>query len=276
MQPQSKMDNMIGRIETDAEAEQTSSPAGEYRPLAALPAPETSSAPGKRGKSGNPGKPAKHEKSLSRRDADSIRMVREQCEKLATSIFYNEQAPLRSLGFTSVVSGEGKSFLATTTAALLGTNTDDPVTIVECNWEHPSLAELFDVPSGPGLAEWARGECPKTAIRYAVNDNLTVIPAGDGQVNVLSTLQRIRDRGLLDVRLAPNEMLVVDLPPVLTSTYGTFAASLVEALVIVVRAGVTPSPMIAETCDQLRELPVHGILLNHITSKIPHWLSKVL
>ena len=73
-----------------------------------------------------------------------------------------------------------------------------------------------------------------------------------------------------------HELLVVDLPSIAVNAYGSLAASLVESLIIVVRAGVTPDVMVAETCSQLKELPVHGLLLNQVESQIPRWLQKIL
>jgi len=34
--------------------------------------------------------------------------------------------------------------------------------------------------------------------------------------------------------------------------------------------------MIAETCSQLKDLPVHGLLLNQVESSIPRWLRQIL
>jgi Mrp family chromosome partitioning ATPase len=73
-----------------------------------------------------------------------------------------------------------------------------------------------------------------------------------------------------------NDLYILDLPPVLTTGYGVMAASLLESIVVVVRAQVIPDTMIAETCSQLKDLSVHGIIINQGQSLIPGWIRQML
>lgn len=213
---------------------------------------------------------------FTKRDVTNARMLQELCRKLCLSVFSREHAPARSLGFTSSIGGEGKSFLALTTARVLAHDSVDPVTLIECNWEHPSLHEYFGIPSSPGLAEWLRGTCTEADVRHQVDHNLTVIPAGNGSQDAVKLLKRIQQDGLLNTFTNANELYIIDLPPIITTGYGSLAASLVESLVVVVRTQVIPSNMVTETIEQLKELPIHGIILNQEVSRIPNWLRKIL
>jgi len=215
-------------------------------------------------------------KPVAKRDEQNAYMTQERCRQLCLSIFYREQTPVRSLGFTSATSGEGKSFLATTSARALANDSGVPVTLLECNWEHPSVHEYAGIASSPGLAEWLRGEAGESAVRCQVENNLTIIPAGNGKHDAVRLLQQLRQKGSLNSLLRSNELLIVDLPPVVTSAYGKLMASLVDALVVVVRANVTPNTLIAETCAQLSGLPVEGVLLNQAESHLPRWLQHLL
>ena len=105
---------------------------------------------------------------------------------------------------------------------------------------------------------------------------MTVIPAGDSKHVAARLLQRIRQNGLLNSLTHSNELLIVELPAIVTTGYGSLAASMVESIIIVVRAGVTPDGLVAETCAQLKDLPVEGILLNQIESRIPRWLQRII
>ncbi len=216
-------------------------------------------------------------KRSSQSEAAQAQMVQEQCRQLYLSVFFREHAPVRSLGFTSSIAGEGKSFLAMVTAEVLANDCASPVTLLECDWEHPSLAEYFGFPVVPGLAEWLRNECSEVHIRYQVSQNLTIIPAGNEKQGAVKLLQQIRLRGgLVNTLVSSNELLIVDLPAIATTGYGSLAASLVESLIVVVRAGVTPDLQIAETCRQLKDLPVQGIMLNQVESRIPRWIQELL
>lgn len=211
----------------------------------------------------------------NKRDIANANMFQEQCRRLCLTLFANGQASVKSLGFTSSIGGEGKSFLATVMARLLARDSLEPVVLVECNWEHPTLYETFGIPATPGLAEWLNGTCDEQEIRYEAAENLTVIPAGDGSREGVRLLKRIQQYGLRKM-FKQNELVVLDLPPVITTSYGSLAASLAETVVIVVRSEVTPSRMLVETCAQLKDVPIHGVVLNQGNSHIPRWIRQIL
>jgi Mrp family chromosome partitioning ATPase len=210
------------------------------------------------------------------KEAANIRMLQEQCRRLCLELFARKQDPIASLGFTSAIGGEGKSFLALTTARILARDSIEPVTLVECNWEHPTLHEYFGIPATPGLAEWLSGRCSEQEIRYQVDDNLTIIPAGNGAPNAVKLLKQLQRRELWQGFRHANELVIVDLPAIITSSYGSLAARLVDAAVIVVRSEVIPGRMLTETCNQLKDASVCGIILNQENSHIPRWLRQLL
>jgi protein-tyrosine kinase len=225
-----------------------------------------------------PQKPGTHRgtRPIPKRDRADSHALHEHCRQICLSAFFREHAPVRSLGFTSSVAGEGKSFLSIMTAQVLADDSTSPVILLECNWEHPNLHEYFGFASTPGLAEWLRGECSKEIIHHKIGRNLTIIPAGNGRQDAVKLLQQIQQKGLLDLFACSDELLIVDLPTIATTAYGAFAASLVESLVIVVCAGVTPEALIAETSTRLEDLPVQGVVLNQIESSIPRWIRQMI
>jgi Mrp family chromosome partitioning ATPase len=212
----------------------------------------------------------------ARRAPASMRELQERSRKLCVSLFLREHSPVRSIGFTSAIAGEGKSLLALTTAAVLAEDSAEPVLLLDANWEHPTLHEHFGLPPTPGLAEWLRGECGEEDVRHEVAENLSVVVAGDGQADAVKLLRRLRERSASYKVTSTPALLVCDLPPVVTCGYGAFAASTVESVVMVVRAGVTPEDMVAEACGQLKDLPLEGVVLNQISSRIPLWLQRIL
>jgi Mrp family chromosome partitioning ATPase len=218
----------------------------------------------------------KRRRSIPKQDASNVHVLTEQCRQICLSAFFNEHAPVRSLGFTSSLGGEGKSFLSIITAQALADDSNSPVILVECNWDHPSLHKYFGIASSFGLAEWLRGECSEEIIRYEIGHNLTVIPAGRGKQDAVKLLHQIQQKGLLDLLAHSNDLLILDLPAVVTTAYGTLAARLVESLVIVACAGETHEALLAETLTRLEGLPVQGVVLNQIETRIPHWIQQIL
>jgi Mrp family chromosome partitioning ATPase len=215
-------------------------------------------------------------KLIEKRDREQAQLFQEQCRQICLSVFFRQSAPVRSLGFTSSIGGEGKSFLSLVAAKVLANDSFHPVSLVDCNWHHPSLHEAFSYPLRPGLAEWLRGECQEVSIRHHLSRNLTLISAGNGKQDAVKLLQLIRTKGLLNMLAPSRGLLIVDLPPIMTTAYGSLAASLVESLMMVVRTGVTPEALLVEAYKQIMDLPVQGVILNQLESRIPSWIRQIL
>jgi len=206
---------------------------------------------------------------------DASTLLMDRCRQFCLSTFLNEQAPVHTMGITSSITGEGKTFFARMMASVLAADTDEAVTLVECNWDHQSLHDHYGLDPAPGLAEWLRGEADAQEIGHRVENNLTVIPCGDGKRDAVRLLRRLQgDR--LRVLTSSSKYLIFDLPPIASCAYGRLAASLADGLVIVVRAGVTPDAVVADTCRQLQEYAVHGVMLNQVKTRIPKWLRKII
>lgn len=219
--------------------------------------------------------PDAHSDIFFTQDPNDPYIVREQCRQLCLSVFFREYAPARSLGFTSSVNGEGKSFLAKVAAEAFAKDSINPIVLLECNWENPNFHKHFGFSQAPGLAEWIRGECNGGAIRYQVNRNLTVIPAGEGRQDAVQLLQYVRQVNLPQMLGHPNELIIVDLPAVISTAYGALAASVVDTVVMVVRAGVTPDALVAEACMKLNNTHIEGVVLNQLESKVPKWIRRL-
>lgn len=205
-----------------------------------------------------------YSRRIPRHEAAMVRLVEEQCRSFCLALFFREQEPVCSLGITSSIPREGKSFVAFMMAHVLANDSTRPVILTECDWEHAGLHDYFGLPATPGLAEWLRGECTRQDIRHKVNENLTIIPAGDGQRNAVRLLQQVSKRSFRNTLAYNDENLLVELPAVTSTSYSIFAASMVEALALVVRAGVTPDNLVADASAHLNNLPLQGIILNQV------------
>jgi Mrp family chromosome partitioning ATPase len=199
-----------------------------------------------------------------------------RCKQLALSLFFQGQTSVRSLGFTSAIAGEGKTFLTRLTAELIAQENSMPVTLLECNWENPTFSSAYNLTPGPGLSDWLVGHCQLSVICRQVTSNLTVIPVGDSPYNATQLVRTFQQRGTHSVLTKPNEILLIDLPATVSTAYGSFAAQLADALILVIHRGVTPEPFVTEACHSLKDLPVHGIVFNQVRSRIPQWLRRIL
>lgn len=183
---------------------------------------------------------------------------------------------LTTFGFTSVNPKEGKTFLAFLAASLLANDCQQPITLLELNWERPSLHKPFGVPATPGLAEFLRGECREDQIYFQVRDNLTIVPAGAGKNDAARLIERLRNDYMPDLLARSKSIILFDLPPLVSCGYGMLAASLPEQVGIVVQAGKTPMPQVVRAYEQLKTFTTSHLILNDTSSRIPGWLRTLL
>jgi Mrp family chromosome partitioning ATPase len=212
----------------------------------------------------------------TRQPKELVQELRTRCKQLGVSLFFQDEAAVRSLGFTSAIGGEGKSFLARLMAEVMAENSSVPITLLECNWENPTLSSIYNLPLAPGLSEWLCGQCPLEAIRRQVGRSLTIIPAGNSTFNATQLLRTFQQKGVHSVLANPNEVLIIDLPATVTTAYGPFAAQLADALILVVRMGVTPESFVLEARHYLKDSHMYGVIFNQVASRIPHWLRRIL
>lgn len=216
-------------------------------------------------------------KALPKRSIEKALALQEECLKITLPLFFRQRDPVHSLGFTSAVAGEGKSLLSALTSGALANNTGRPVTLIECNWDHPSVHHYFGISATPGLADWLRLTHERTEVLTKIHDHLTVIPAGNGQKDSISLMQTLRERGLTQLTDGEDDRIViVDLPPIVGSASGLLAAQLPDALMVVVCAGITPRSLVAKANQVMAGLPVEGVVLNQTKSYLPRWLQKII
>lgn len=181
-----------------------------------------------------------------------------------------------TIGVTSALDGEGKSTIALGIATALAADLDSPIVLVELNLTRPSLYKSLGIPAQPGISEYLRGECPLPSALRQITENFFVLPAGDGR-NDPARLIRMLTRANLLLRMDNSgAVLVLDLPPVLTASYGVLASSMADAVVLVVRAGQTPEKMVKDAVARLDESTLRGIVLNAARPSIPTWLGGYL
>jgi Mrp family chromosome partitioning ATPase len=205
-----------------------------------------------------------------------VRLIQNQCLKMSLALFNRTQRQTRSLGFTSALPGEGKTLMATITATALAERSHRAVTLVDCNWDNPTLHSQFGVSNTPGLAEWLRRECDLADIRRTISPYLTVIPSGDGLGDALALTDRFHAIGASAILTVPGELLIADLASVLTTDYGAQLPQMLDAVLLVVRAGATPEAYITEAQRELGDAALEGAVLNATRSSIPRWLLRLL
>lgn len=178
------------------------------------------------------------------------------------------------IGITSAISGEGRTTVALGLAQTLAADVDEPVTLVEVDLERPWLAPHFGIAPTPGLCEVLRGECQITEVLYSVSSNLSIVPTGSVGPDSARLLRQLPIHDPFHTPQAPAGILILDLPPIINHSYSPLAASAADAIVLVIRAGVTPIDVVREAIARLEDKAPQGVVFNAPRSSLPGWWPK--
>ena len=191
-------------------------------------------------------------------------LAAEQYRQLRTRLAHAEGAgTLRTVLVTSPQKGEGKSVTSANLALTMAQELQRRVVIVEADLRKPSMQELFGLPPGPGLTEYLAGAVElKDVMRFLPEHNLTVIHAGSAAANPAELLGSTAMRRLLDTLRTRFDRVILDTPPVLPLADVAVLAPMVDGMLMVVRAGVTPKPAIENALRAFDSSRLLGIVLN--------------
>lgn len=186
----------------------------------------------------------------------------------------SDQDILPVIGVTSAIASEGRTTIATGIAAAMAADMESPVVLVEADLSHPGVHRVLGIAPQPGICEYLRGESDLSTALRQISDRLFVLPAGDAHGEA-SRLVRQLAAGDLRKRLATSgAMMVLDLPPILSSSYGVLASSMAESIAFVVRAGYTSDKQVEDALSRLDETMVRGLVLNGAQPQLPRWLRE--
>ena len=179
---------------------------------------------------------------------------------LRTSLLLSRaEARPRLILFTSSMAGEGKSTVSSNEACLLAQN-GARVLLIDADLRRPSQHTRFSLPNKTGLSTYlsGSGDLRNFISPVAGVPTLFVLPSGPlppspGELLGSRPMQR-----LLDEAAEKYDFVIIDTPPSLTIADSALLADRVDAIVLVVRAGVANKKMVLRTRNTL--LRVHGNL----------------
>jgi protein-tyrosine kinase len=193
------------------------------------------------------------------RGAEQFRTLRSRLYQLR-----NNQ-PLRTLLITSAVPGEGKTFVASNLAQAIVRQPDRRALLIDADLRCARLHLPFGAPSSPGLSEYLKGEAEEAAVIQHGNDTNLCLVAGGGQVtNPSELLSNGRLSTLLKSVGSVFDWIILDSPPCLPVADATILAELSDAVLFVVRAGVTPAGVAQRGLQELQNRAIAGVVLNAV------------
>jgi Mrp family chromosome partitioning ATPase len=184
------------------------------------------------------------------------------------------------LGITSAVEGEGKTSAAMHLAMTVARHTFKRVCLVDLSLGNGDLAERLGVPATEHGMVSALEDTDNIVptLQLSGCDNLVVIPAGKAPRNPYKLARSPRVAQMMISARHSFDVVVVDLPSVSTDNALPLARH-VDGIVLIARAGVTPTHVVSRAIDILGRDKVIGVALNRIQSAVPsaiqRWLARV-
>ena len=197
---------------------------------------------------------------------DPFAVGAEQFRTLRSRLYrIRENQPLRKVLIASAAPAEGKTFVAANLAQSFVRQRGCRVLLIDGDLRSPRLHSLLGAPSNPGIADYLQGEVNLTEIiQKSQNDDFFFIPAGNHVTHPAELISNGRFKELLD-HLAPMfDWVIVDSPPILPVSDGSVLAGMCDGVLLVVRAGATPSEAAQRACHELKGAQLIGVVLNTV------------
>lgn len=172
---------------------------------------------------------------------------------IRTGIIYSsaDRAPQVIL-VTSAGPQEGK----TTCAANLGitmAQAGSRVVIMDCDLRRPRLHKSFNIKRDTGISSALVGSCGLSDILLPSGvHNLDLIPSGPVPPNPSEILGSKKMGQILDALKKGYNRILIDSPPITAVTDSVLMSRLADGVILVIRAGDTPRPVIQNGLEQLQ------------------------
>ena len=174
--------------------------------------------------------------------------------------------PLRSMAVVSSGPGEGKS-TSSANLAVVFAQAGRRVLLVDADMRKATVHKTFGLSNEVGLSNLVSGQqSASSVIQPSGVDNLSVMTAGPTTPNPAELLNSHRMNVVIEELYQMFDLIVFDLPPVMTVADGLIMASKTDGTVVVIREGVTRKDSIIEAKNRLIQAKARilGVIYNGV------------
>jgi exopolysaccharide/PEP-CTERM locus tyrosine autokinase len=195
----------------------------------------------------------------------------EQFRRLRTHVLkLNISDPPKTIMVTSATAGEGKTFVAANLAAGIAHDLHFHALLVDCDLRNPSLSQWFGVQNGHGLSDYlvGRRQLPELLMKTEM-EKLSILTGGSAQEKPAELIGSRKMEALIhELKSRYNDRYIIfDATPLLVTTEPEVLARLVDGILIVVRANVTPRETVKQAIASLDPKKILGFVLNDVEFK---------
>ncbi|MCU0669292.1 MAG: CpsD/CapB family tyrosine-protein kinase [Myxococcota bacterium] len=194
--------------------------------------------------------------------AEQYRTLRARLDALAT------ERPVRTIGVTSSMPGEGKTTTAVNLAIVSSMSLGRRVLLVDCDMRRPKVHAVLGLRPESGLAEILTGDATlEQAVVRVEGTDLSVLAVRATPSNPSELLSSDRMRSLIEELARSYDQVIFDTPPTLAIPDAKIMSELMDGIVFVVRANATPREDVASALDVLDRRRVLGVVLNDVAAE---------
>ena len=189
----------------------------------------------------------------------------EQFRSLAATLLRAQvERQLKSIIVTSAAPGDGKSYVSLNLALTLSDSYRRRVLLIDADLRRPSLHVLFGIRNTRGLSDALTAKTDEALATVQISESLTLLPAGRLAPNPLGGLSSGRMKRIIADAASRFDWVIADSPPVGVLADAHLVSEMVDAAILVVRAGVTRFPDVDAAASSMGRERILGIVLNAV------------
>ncbi|MBN1155430.1 polysaccharide biosynthesis tyrosine autokinase [candidate division KSB1 bacterium] len=199
--------------------------------------------------------------------------IGEAYRSLRTNLVFSKNAGrIQSLVLTSTSPGDGKSFTAANLAISMAQHRSNTL-LIDADLRRGVLHNTFGVPKEPGFTNYLTN---MASLAHIINEtlipNLSLISCGSLLPNPSELLGSHQMKRFLDEAKRKFDFIIFDSPPLNAATDAIVIGTQVDAVVTVVRSGVTNRNIARQKLELFKNVParVLGVILNGTTAEFGH------
>ena len=203
-------------------------------------------------------------------------LISEAFRNIRTCLLFSGPASqLRSILVTSPMPGDGRGTVALNLSASIA-QSGRKVLVIDANFRQPMIHKTFPDCPEAGLSTALVGQADWKDIVKEVEPNLSVMASGPLPPNPAGLLGSDQMRNLLSEMETQYDQIIFDGPPCLLVTDAPVLGTMVDGVILVVRAGANTHGVVQRSRDMLQRVGAHvlGVVLNGIRVTAGGYLRK--
>lgn len=178
-----------------------------------------------------------------------------------------------TIGITSAGPNDGKSLTSLNLSLSLAPERNSEVVLLDMDMRNPSVCRCLGVEPPIGMLEYLERRATPRDVFFSIGvDNLTIASGNTATEQASELLGTTQFEDLIHYvkQHTANPIILIDLPPLLSTDDALVIAPRVDAMLLVVAEGITDRSALSKAVELLSEFPMAGLVLNRAVEAQAH------